>query len=204
MNCSRLETLLSEYMDEALDPRVRVAVELHLDRCSACSSLLTDVRQVRTQLTEFPIIEPSDALLESVIERTTGKFRVRSLWGDFVVPTLRPFMTQRFVFATLIMFVFLSLLANVIGPDFSALSFSDLRPSALAERADRFSSQVYRKWLEVRGAQARVVGEIWRLKEDLYGRLDYHLVNMLLRNYQQSVDKEGAKKTSGQTDQRKK
>lgn len=194
MNCSRFETLLSDYVEGTLDPRVRAALEQHRGMCPDCSALVEEVQSIRSQLADFPELEPSEELIEAIIEKTTGRFRVRSLWGDFIVPTLRPFLTQRFAFATLIMFVFLSLVANVIGPDFSALSFSDLRPSALVEHADRFSNQVQKAWFEVRNTQSRVIGEVWRLKEDLYGRLDYHLINMLLRSYQQSVEEQGAKK----------
>lgn len=194
MNCSRFETLLSDYVDETLDPRVRSALEQHLEICSGCAALVEEVQSIRSQLADFPVVEPSRQLIESIIEKTTGRFRVRSLWDDFILPTLRPFLTQRFAFATLIMFVFLSLVANVIGPDFSAFSFSDFRPSALVERADRFSSQLQKKWFQVRNTQSRIVGEVWRLKEDLYGRLDYHLINMLFRSYQQSVEEQGTGK----------
>ncbi len=194
MNCARFETLLSEYVDGTLDPRVHAALEQHREICSACTSLVQEVQSIRAQLADFPSVEPSGQLIEAIIEKTTGRFRVRSLWDDLIVPTLRPFLTQRFAFATLIMFVFLSLVANVIGPDFSAFSFSDFRPSALVEQADRFSSQVQKTWFQIRNAQSRVVGELWSLKEDLYGRLDYHLINMLVHSYQQSVEKQGAKK----------
>ncbi|MFB3902941.1 MAG: anti-sigma factor [Acidobacteriota bacterium] len=194
MNCSRFETLLSDYVDGTLDPRVRAALEQHREICSSCTSLVQEVQSIRAQLADFPTLEPSEQLIEAIIEKTTGRFRVRSLWDDLIVPTLRPFLTQRFAFATLIMFVFLSLVANVIGPDFSALSFSDFRPSALVEQADRFSSQVQKAWFQVRNTQSRIVGEVWRLKEDLYGRLDYHLINMLFRSYQHSVEEQGAKK----------
>lgn len=194
MNCSRFETLLSEYVDETLDPRVRAALEQHLQVCPDCSALVREVQSIRSQLADFPALEPSDELIEAIIEKTTGRFKVRSLWEDFILPTLRPFLTQRFAFATLMMFVFLSLVANVIGPDFSAFSFSDIRPSALVEQADRFSSQVQKTWFEIRNRQSRIVGEVWRLKEDLYGRLDYHLINMLFKSYQHSVEEQGAKK----------
>ena len=196
MNCSSFETLLSDYLEDALDPRVRAAIDQHLAGCQACASMLSQVSAVRAQLLEFPNIEPSERLLETVIERTSGRFRVRSIWADFIAPTLRPFKTQRFAFATLIMFVFLSLVANVIGPDFSALSFSDMSPSALVERADRFSNQIYRKWMQVKAVKSELSGEVWRLKEDLYGRLDYHLINMLLRSFEQSVQKQQPKETS--------
>jgi anti-sigma factor RsiW len=194
MNCSRFETLLSEYVDGTLDPRVRAALEQHLRICPDCTSLVREVQSIRSQLADFPAVEPSEQLIEAIIEKTSGRFRVRSLWEDLIVPTLRPFLTQRFAFATLIMFVFLSLVANVIGPDFSAFSFSDLRPSTLVEQADRASSQVQKTWFQIRNTQSRLVGELWRLKEDVYGRLDYHLINMLFRSYQQSVEEQGAKK----------
>jgi anti-sigma factor RsiW len=197
MNCSRFETLLSEYVDGTLDPRVRAALEQHLRICPDCTSLVREVQSIRSQLADFPAVEPSEQLIEAIIEKTSGRFRVRSLWEDLIVPTLRPFLTQRFAFATLIMFVFLSLVANVIGPDFSAFSFSDLRPSTLVEQADRASSQVQKTWFQIRNTQSRLVGELWRLKEDVYGRLDYHLINMLFRSYQQSVEEQGAKQTKG-------
>jgi hypothetical protein len=194
MNCSRFETLLSDYIEDQLDPRVRDAVRQHLLACGDCSSLLQQVESLRTELADLPPIELPAELVESIVERTTGRFRVRSLWSDLFVPTLRPFMTRRFAFATLIMFVFLSLMVNVVGPDFSAFSFSDLRPSALVEQADRVSNQIYKRWIQVKNGRTRVVGELWRLKEDLYGRLDYHLINLMLRNYQQqAVDKEAPK-----------
>jgi len=196
MNCSSFETLLSDYMDDALDPRVKAAIDQHLAGCQACASILSEVSALRTQLLEFPNIEPSEQLLETVIERTSERFRVRTIWAEFIALTLRPFKTQRFAFATLIMFVFLSLVANVIGPDFSALSFSDMSPSALVERADRFSNQIYRKWMQVKAVKSELSGEVWRLKEDLYGRLDYHLINMLLRSFEQSVQKQQPKETS--------
>ncbi len=184
MNCASFETLLSDYADETLDERVREAVDSHLATCPACTRLLRDVRSVRSLLTDFPQAAPSMQLLETVIERTSGRFHVRSLWRDLVIPTVRPFLSQRFAFATLIMFVFVSLMVNMIGPDFSALSASDFRPSALVEQADRASSQVYKKWMQLRNFRSRFVGELWRLKEDVYGRLDYYLISLLFRSYQ--------------------
>ncbi len=199
MNCSRFETLLTDYMDESLDHRVREALEQHLSGCPNCSRLLADISKLQEMLVDFPQVEPSPDFVERVLEQTCGKIKVRSLLADFVLPTVRAFATQRFVFATLIMFVFLSLVANLAGPDFSALSFSDFRPSALAEQADRVSGQVYKKWMQVRNAEQRMVGEMWRLKEDLYGRLDSHLIKMLVKSYQESIkDKSTNKKEEGQ------
>ncbi|HXK59894.1 MAG TPA: zf-HC2 domain-containing protein, partial [Acidobacteriota bacterium] len=64
MNCSRFETLLSDYLEEALDSRVRAALDLHLQVCPDCSSLVDAVRSVRSQLAELPQIEPTEELIE--------------------------------------------------------------------------------------------------------------------------------------------
>jgi len=187
MNCSRFETLLTDYIDQTLDHRVESMLEQHLGTCRECSRLLSDINRLREMLLDFPQVSPSPDFVDQVVAKTCGKIKVRSVLADFVLPTLRAFATQRFAFATLIMFVFLSLVVNMAGPDFSALSFSDFRPAALAEQADRFSGQIYKKWVQVKNSEQRLVGEMWRLKEDLYGRLDSHLINMLVKSYQESI-----------------
>jgi len=60
MNCSSFETLLSDYVDGTLDPRVRSALEQHLEICSDCTSLVEEVQSIRSQLADFPALEPSE------------------------------------------------------------------------------------------------------------------------------------------------
>jgi hypothetical protein len=118
------------------------------------------------------------------MERTSGKPQTYSLWHDYLLPAVQPFLTQRYAFATIMIFVFLSFAVNVAGPEFSA---SSLSPSAIAATADRFSSQVYQKWAEFNDFKNRVGKEYELLKEDLLGRLDYHLVTILFRSYSESL-----------------
>lgn len=187
MNCSRFETLLSDSMEGVLDPRVQAAVEIHLRECPACTALLQQVKELRQELAEFPEIRVSEQFVHRILERTSGIPQQYSWWRDFVVAGLRPLMTQRYAFATLVMFAFISFAVNVMGPTFSAAGSSLLNPSALVARADEFTGSIYRRWQEFNGFKARVSEELKLMKEDLIGRLDYHLVAILFANYDDTV-----------------
>lgn len=188
MNCSRFETLLTDYLDKVLDPRVEEAMAVHVQSCVKCAGLLEQVKLLRQELGVFPEVEPPAQLVEDILRRTSGIPQSRSFWRDLFVPTLRPFLTQRYAFATLVMFVFLSLMVNFWGPGFSAFSASDLRPSNLVEGSYRVSNSIYKKWMELREFRTRLFEEIRLLKEDLYGRLDYHLLTILFKSYSESLE----------------
>lgn len=187
MNCSRCETLLSDYMEEALPSPVRLAVQEHLDSCPDCRELLEEVRQLRSELADFPPAAPPEGMVESILLQTVGPPKSRSLWRDIFSPTLLPFLTPRFAFATGIMFVFLSLMVNVLGPGFSGRS-SDLSASTLAEGGARVANQVSKRWEQFRDFRARAWEELSLWAEDVTGRLDYHLITGLFRNYQEAVE----------------
>jgi len=188
-------------MDQTLDPRLKEAMTEHLRECGTCSKLIQEVELLRRQLNEIPQVAVPPGLVQRILERTSGSAPKRSLWVDLVVPTIRPFLTQRYAFGTGIMLVFVSLVVSMIGPTFSAMGYSDLSPSNVAENADRFSDQIRKKWAQVKTYEAKVAGEVKLMKEDVYGRLDYYLINLLFRSYSQSVQKEDQKKqqdTKGQ------
>ncbi len=187
MNCPRFETLLTDYMDGALDPRVRSAADFHLQECPACQALLEQVTQLRLELADFPEIRVSEDLVRRILERTSGIPQRYSWWNDVVMATLRPFMTQRYAFATLVMFAFISFAVNVMGPTFSAAGSSLLNPSTLVARADELTGEIYKRWREFNDFKARVSEELRLMREDLIGRLDYHLVTILFANYDETV-----------------
>jgi hypothetical protein len=64
----------------------------------------------------------------------------------------------------------------------------------MAENADRVTDQLKKKWAQVKVYEAKVVGEVKLIKEDLYGRLDYYLINLLFKSYSQSVQEEEQKR----------
>jgi hypothetical protein len=187
MNCQRFETLLTDYIDETLDHHVRGAIDAHLKGCTNCKLLVGEVRKLCTELAHFPEVSVPPTLIDEIMERTSGKVQTSSLWQDYLLPAVRPFLTQRYAFATIMLFAFLSFAVNLAGPEFSA---SSLSPSALVAKADRFSSQVYRKWAEFNDFKTRVEKEFELMKEDLLGRLDYHFVTILFRSYSESIEEE--------------
>jgi len=187
MNCQRFETLLTDFLDETLDSHVRAAALSHLEECPSCTSLVDEVSRLCEELKNFPEISLPPDLVEQIIEQTSGEAPTFSIWQDYLLPAIRPFLTQRYAFATLMIFVFLSFAVNLAGPEFSAASLS---PSSLVAKADHFSSQVYRKWAEFNDFKTRVEREFALLKEDLLGRLDYHLVTILFRSYNEAVEEE--------------
>jgi hypothetical protein len=195
MNCQRFETLLTDYIEETMDQHVRGAVNAHLEDCPDCSLLVDEVRQLCTDLEHFPEVSVPPTLIDEIMERTSGKPQTRSLWHDYLLPAVRPFLTQRYAFATIMIFAFLSFAVNLAGPEFSA---SSLSPSAIVAKADRFSSQVYRKWAEFNDFKTRVGKEYELLKEDLLGRLDYHLVTILFRSYNESIEEDSERRDDDQ------
>lgn len=183
MNCSRVETLLTDYLDGTLDQPVQDAVAVHVSQCEPCSQLVADVSKLRVRLEGFPVAPVPEGFVERILTLTTGLPKERSLWQDLVMPTLRPFMTQRFALATLVLFVFLSLMVNLVGPPVAAV----LNPQRLMESADRATLQATRYWATVQDYKTRVWQEAKLLGEDLYGRLDYYMVSTLLQSYSKSA-----------------
>jgi len=58
-NCSKMGQNLSAYMDGALDPKARAAVEAHIAGCSVCAGELKFMAAADADLKRLPAIEPS-------------------------------------------------------------------------------------------------------------------------------------------------
>ena len=186
MDCSRFETILTDYLERRLDLPVRQAVKVHLVDCEKCGALLGNVVALRRGLENFPELTPPEDLVDRILVKTTGRPKPLALWKETVLPAIRPFFTKRFTFVTVLLFVFLSLMVNLVGPPAGAV----LSPGGLAESADKLTTQIAMKWAQVLSFTDSVAGEIRLLKEDLYGRLDYHLVSQLFKSYQRSLDEQ--------------
>ncbi|GAB4241085.1 MAG: hypothetical protein Kow00109_16340 [Acidobacteriota bacterium] len=197
MNCARLETLLNGYLEAELAPPVREAVELHLQDCARCRELLAEVRTLREQLRSFPSVPVREELVGAILDATTGRPVRTPFWQEILGPWIAALRSPRYAFATLVMFAFLSLMVNVLGPSFSASSASWFSPAHLADRAEQLSGEAYRKWREFVEFRRRVIEELKLMREDLWGRLDYHLIRIMFRSYQESLEKEKA--TPGET-----
>jgi hypothetical protein len=193
VNCSKFESRLTDYMDQTVDPRLQEFMTEHLVQCRECTQLLGEVELLRRSLTDFPEIPFPPELVLKILDRTSGRPRSRSLWRDMVQPTVRPFLTQRYAFGTGILLVFMSLAISMLSPAFSTFGYSDFTPSGVVENADRLSDQVKKRWARVKVYETQLVQELKLIKEDIYGRLDYHLINLLFKSYSESVQQEEQK-----------
>ena len=194
MNCSSFETLLTDYMDRSLEGPVLEAARSHLEKCDRCRRLRQEVTELRGELETFPWVRPPADLVHKILLKTTGLPRDRSWWADFVLPTVRPFLTQRFAFATLVLFVFLSLMVNVAGPPVGAV----LSPSRLADSADRLTAEIGKSWARFADFRARFFTEVGLMAQDLYGRIDYHLITLMFESYNEEENQTPAEEGSPQ------
>lgn len=69
MNCTKAQSLLSEYMDSALSARNTWEVEKHLSECHACKRLLKEMRQAVALLADAPRFEVSNEFMERLQTR---------------------------------------------------------------------------------------------------------------------------------------
>lgn len=81
LSCEQVDNLVTDYLDETLDPVLKRRFELHLQVCSACSGVVSDCEVISTvgkTLDEVPIpkdvsLRLRDALRKVGFEPNTGK-----------------------------------------------------------------------------------------------------------------------------------
>lgn len=69
MTCDRMDAILAEYLEGALDRPSRNAAEAHLGECLRCASLVCDLQNIRRDAAKLPVLEPSRDLWEGIAAR---------------------------------------------------------------------------------------------------------------------------------------
>ncbi len=136
MDCSHSEQMLSEYLDSTLSPDERLQLEEHLESCSRCAALLAEMRSVIDLCRSTRTLEVKPELVDSILLRTSGRSRTRSL-REFLRRYLNPSLaTPRFAVGTSLAAIFLILTAYTLMPRASAARphFSPLAVLQLMER----------------------------------------------------------------------
>ena len=86
--CERMEQLIIDYALDELEESEKHIVEEHVQACSECSRALEETRDVIGSVSEHEMLEPSEALCESVKRSVREQFRSRptvfSVIGDMV------------------------------------------------------------------------------------------------------------------------
>ena len=82
MNCPHCEERMSDYLEGALSPHERSAVDLHLHSCRACGELLAGMSDVLAWGRTFPAHEPPPWLPARIIANTPRLAQER--WTDTI------------------------------------------------------------------------------------------------------------------------
>ena len=137
MTHEELENLLSEYLDEHLDPARRSAVKEHLSACAACRDVAANIRYAISACRSAGEVVPPPRLIYSIRRATTGETRTGTSRRFGKYPELA--FQYRFVYGVAMIVFSLSLIANAAGLNLRNLRLKDLNPATWFYRANQAS-----------------------------------------------------------------
>lgn len=69
INCERFSETLLPYLEHEVDDATRTAIERHSVTCGECGALLTDLRKLRVDAANLPVMQPSRDLWSGIAAR---------------------------------------------------------------------------------------------------------------------------------------
>jgi len=103
--CNKIRPLISEYIDEALDPRRSAEVDRHLTSCAECRQIADDFRANKSVLASMPLRQTSSNFDAALAQRiaAVNQQRAKQSWLARIAEALRPSRTNvwRPAFATM-------------------------------------------------------------------------------------------------------
>jgi hypothetical protein len=142
MDCSKVEQLLSEYMESCLPAEETEHIAQHLETCTGCSTLLAEMRSALSLCRSYPSLDMDPDFVEKVLLRTSGRPRTRSFREKLNQYFLHPLLTPQFAVGASLAMLFLVLMANVMVPRLSG-AVASLSPSELLRFMDHGVRQMY-------------------------------------------------------------
>ena len=116
MNCIHCEEKMSDYLEGALNSQERALMDAHLHECSACTELMSGMREVLSWAHAFPSYEAPAWLPEKILANTPRI--ARESWSDTVASVWKWISEPRTamaVFTATIMLGWLGSMAGVSG-----------------------------------------------------------------------------------------
>jgi hypothetical protein len=139
-DCQACEAALSDYLDRALSPELRLAFEAHLAECPACAELERDAREGMAALQEVESVEPSPILVNRILFQIPAKQTGLRKWlGRFFEPVFQP----RVVMGAMMTVLSLAMMTRCAGVPSRALTASDLDPVKVW---GAFDDRLHRTW----------------------------------------------------------
>ena len=69
VTCERLDELLLDYLEDALDAQTRSVVDEHVAACARCATLVADLRTIEREAHTLPTLEPPRDLWDGIAAR---------------------------------------------------------------------------------------------------------------------------------------
>ncbi len=170
MDCSQTELWLSEYIEASLPAEETEQVRRHLETCSNCSALASEMRSILSLCEQYPSLEMDPDFVEKILLRTSGRPRTRSFRERLNVYFVRPLLTPRFAVGAGLATLFLFFSVNVMGPRLSG-AVSSLSPQELLRFIDRGVSQLYGKGLKANETKNEWQAQFSRFKNNTWNGL---------------------------------
>ncbi len=148
MECSKIELILSEYLDRSLPADEQEQVAQHLEGCPNCSALFHAMQSALALCHNFPTLDMDPRCIESILLHTSGRPRTRSFREALNQYILRPLLTPRLAIGTSLAALFLIIMFDVMMPKLS-VTISSLSPTGLFQYMDRGVQQLYGEGLKI-------------------------------------------------------
>src|SRR5579872_3465659 len=113
MNCNQCEARLSDYLENALTPAERSAMDSHLQACRTCSELLDGMHDVMLWTKDFPVFEVPLWLPSRILANTPRA--ARETWLDTLTAAARWFIEPRTAMGLLTAVLMIGWLGSAAG-----------------------------------------------------------------------------------------
>jgi hypothetical protein len=147
MECSKIEPLLSDYMEACLPDEDAGRVEKHLQTCPNCAAVLHEMQSVLSLCKNYPSLELDPQSIEKILLQTSGRPRTRSFKEILRQYIVRPLLTPKLAVGATLATLFLIFMLDLMLPKLS-VSVSSLSPTGLIKLMDRGAQQLYGEGLK--------------------------------------------------------
>jgi anti-sigma factor RsiW len=144
-DCQACETALCDYIDGALAPELREAVESHLAQCEACAAYEVDIREGMGVLRLVDEAEAPPILVNRILYQIPQKESgLRGWLSRFIQPGFfEPLRQPRFVMGAMMTVLSLAMMTRCAGVPSRTLSAADLDPAKIVSA---FDDRMHRTW----------------------------------------------------------
>ena len=159
MNCPEFETILADYLDGALAPVERAAVDEHAAACPSCAGFMQEVATGVNLLSEAQEIEPPAHLITRIAYlapqgRARDPFERQSLTGRLFSRWLQPILQPRLAMGMAMTILSFAMLKRCTGVEVHQIQPADLNPvrvwGGVEDKALRVKDQIVKYYDNLR------------------------------------------------------